>query len=62
MKNIFKGYLLHMGRAERKALREGDGFSEMQRKEKLLSIVVYSLIIIITVALMLILFNLLIKS
>lgn len=62
MKNIFKGHLSHMGRTERKALREGDGFSEMQRKEKLLSIVVYSLIIIITVALMLILFNLLIKS
>jgi hypothetical protein len=35
---------------------------EMKKKEKLLSAGVYALIIIITVALMLILFNLIIKS
>jgi hypothetical protein len=51
-----------MGQAERKAFREGDGFFEMQRKEKLLSTGVYILIIIITVALMLILFNLIIMG
>jgi len=35
---------------------------EMQKKDKLLSAGVYALIIIVTVALMLILFNLIIKS
>lgn len=62
MKSSFKDRMKHLSRSERKTLREGDGLSEMQRKEKLLSIVVYSLIIIMTVALMLILFNLIIMG
>ena len=36
-------------------------FSEIQKKEKMLSIGIYSLIIIITIALMLILINVIIK-
>ena len=60
MKNIFKGHLAFISESKRKALREGDGISTMQKKEKLLSIGVYTLIIIITIALMLILFNLII--
>jgi hypothetical protein len=49
-----------MSESDRKRIREGDGLSKMQKRERLLSAGVYALIIIITVALMLIIFNLMI--
>lgn len=60
MKNILKSRLSSISKSDRKALREGDGISQMQKRERLLAAGVYGLIILITVALMLILFNLLI--
>lgn len=60
MKNIFKSHSVFISESEKKAIKEGDGISTMQKKEKLLSIGVYTLIIIITIALMLILFNLIV--
>jgi hypothetical protein len=60
MKNILKNQLSSTSKSDKKAIREGDGISSIQKKEKLLSVGVYALIIIITVALMLIIFNLLI--
>ena len=60
MKNIFKDHSSFISRSEKKAIKEGDGISRIQKIEKLVAAGVYVLIIIITVALMLILFNLLI--
>ena len=60
MKNILKSRSSIISKSDRKAIKEGDGISEMQKRERLLSAGVYALIIIITVALMLILFNVLI--
>lgn len=62
MKNIFKSHSAFISESEKKAIREGDGISRMQKKEKLLSAVVFTLVIIITIALMLILFNLIIMG
>ncbi len=47
-----------MSKSDRKAIREGDGISKIQKQEKLLTAGVYALIILITIALMLILFTL----
>jgi len=60
MKNILKSSLSFRSNSDRKAIREGAGISKIQKREKLLAAGVYGLIIVITVALMLILFNLLI--
>jgi hypothetical protein len=62
MKNNLKSHSSIISKSDRKAIREGDGISKIQKKEKILSAGVYALIIIITVALMLILFNLFINS
>ena len=59
MKNIHQTNQVIISKSENKESVEKSQL-EMQKKEKLLSAGVYTLIIIITVALMLILFNLLI--
>ncbi|HSW55227.1 MAG TPA: hypothetical protein VLH59_09065 [Ignavibacteriaceae bacterium] len=58
MKNVSKTHQLHDSKTPK---REGkaDSSSEIQRKEKFFSIGIYILIMIITIALMLILFNVL---
>ena len=62
MKNNLKSHSSIISKSDRKVIREGDGISKIQKKERILSAGVYALIIIITVALMLILFNLFINS
>jgi len=59
MKNIHQSHQLSSSKNEKKAKVDKSQL-EMQKKEKLLTAGVYGLIIIITIALMLILFNLLI--
>jgi cytoskeletal protein RodZ len=61
MKNIHQVHQVSSSKSEKKE-KVDKAQSEMQKKEKLLSVGVYALIIIMTVALMLILFNLIIKS
>jgi hypothetical protein len=61
MKQIQKTQPLNISTIDKKEESE-NSLLEKQKKEKMLTIGVYSLIIIITVALMLILFNLIIKS
>jgi len=57
MKNIHQAHQVSSSKSEKKE-NVDKSQSEMQKKEKLLAVGVYGLIIIITVALMLILFNL----
>jgi hypothetical protein len=61
MKNIQQVQKLNDTKSEKK-VKDEKSLSEIQKKDKLLAAGVYGLIIIITVALMLILFNLIIKS
>ncbi len=61
MKHIQKMQPISVSKSDKKEKNE-KSTSEMQKKDKLLSAGVYALIIIVTIALMLILFNLLIKS
>jgi len=61
MKHIQQVHKLNDTKSEKKGIDE-KSLSEIKKKDKLLAAGVYSLIIIITVALMLILFNLIIKS
>jgi len=59
MKNSQKTQPLNVSKDPKKTKEEY--FSDIQKKEKMLSIGIYSLIIIITIALMLILLNVIIK-
>lgn len=61
MKQIPKMQTMSVSKSDKKE-KNKKSTAEMQKKDKLLSAGVYGLIIIITIALMLILFNLLIKS
>jgi CHASE3 domain sensor protein len=61
MKQIQKTQPLSVSKIEKKEKNE-KSTSEMQKKDKLLSAGVYALIIVVTIALMLILFNLFIKG
>jgi len=61
MKQIQKMAPLSVSKSIKKEKNEKSTL-EMQKKDKMLSAGVYALIIIVTIALMLILFNLLIKS
>jgi len=46
-----------MSKSLKRAIREGDGISDMQKKEKVISVVLFILIVIITVAFMMIVLN-----
>ena len=59
MKNIHQMHQVNSSKREKKE-NDKNNLLEIQRKDKLLAAGVYGLIIIITIALMLILFNLLI--
>ena len=61
MKHIQKMQPISVSKSDKKEKNEKSTL-EMQKKDKLLSAGVYALIIIVTIALMLILFNLIIKS
>jgi len=61
MKNIHQVHQVSSSKSDKKEKIDKSQL-EMQKKDKLLSAGVYALIIIVTVALMLILFNLIIKS
>jgi hypothetical protein len=61
MKHIQKMQPISVSKSDKRE-KNVKSTSEMQKKDKLLSAGVYALIIIVTIALMLILFNLLIKS
>jgi hypothetical protein len=57
MKSSIKDHLSFISKNARRAIREGDGISDIQKKEKLISFIIYLLIIVITVSLMLFLLN-----
>lgn len=59
MKDILKGHLSFISHSSKRAIKEGDGISDMQKKEKIISFMIYLLIIVMTVSVMLILFNVL---
>ena len=57
MKNSIKNYLSFISKSEKRAIREGDGITDMQKKEKFITLIIYLLFIVITISLMLFLLN-----
>lgn len=57
MKVSLKSHLSFMLKSLKRAIQEGDGISDMQKKERIISAVLFILIVIITVAFMMIVLN-----
>lgn len=57
MKLSLKSHLSSISKSAKRAIREGDWVSDMQKKEKIISAVLFILIVIITVAFMMIVLN-----
>lgn len=57
MKVSIKSHLLSISKSVKRAIQEGDGISDKQKKERIISAVLFILIVIITVAFMMIVLN-----